>query len=278
RQGRFARFARGISSNPFQVVPFIILEAARRKSSLERVHSHIYLVERPLCNGGIWFTTTAAATSIKGAGAAGPSQSSHLQSCKMNSAAAVLLACLCLAAHAQAFQVSFGSCPEEGNTVANFEPGRYVGPWYEIERYAQIFELLGKCATADYREDKDVEGRVTVTNTMRTIFNTNVSQSGYADITSTDGHAELNVVFNVPVVGRREAPYWVLDTDYDSYSLVYSCTDLFGVAKIESAWVLGRDPALSDSSKAKVEAAIQANNLKRSAFKPTKQDCWGNKQ
>lgn len=43
--------------------------------------------------------------------------------------------------------------------------------------------------------------------------------------------------------------YWILDTDYTNYSIVYSCEDfLFGAIKLEFAWILSRekhlDPAL----------------------------------
>mmetsp|Transcript_1437 Transcript_1437/g.2514 ORF Transcript_1437/g.2514 Transcript_1437/m.2514 type:complete len:143 (-) Transcript_1437:43-471(-) len=47
-------------------------------------------------------------------------------------------------------------------------------------------------------------------------------------------------------------PFWanynVLDTDYDNYAVVYSCTSiLFGLYKSEFAWVLMRQPHLKDS-------------------------------
>ncbi|KAE8748003.1 hypothetical protein FOCC_FOCC005198 [Frankliniella occidentalis] len=190
----------------------------------------------------------------------------------MNSSAAVLFVCLCLAAQALAFEISLGSCRKESGAVTPFLPTRYVGKWYEIERFAQIWELAGKCATADYELDQDVSGRVTVKNTMQTIFGGEVSQSGYADLTSQD-KGELNVVFNVPIFGKREAPYWVLATDYDNYSLVYSCTDLLGFLKIESVWVLGRAPTLTDAAQKEVDAAIELNKINKRALKPTKQDC-----
>ena len=41
--------------------------------------------------------------------------------------------------------------------------------------------------------------------------------------------------------------YNVLATDYDSYSLVYSCSGLLGFGKTEYVWILSREPTLSDS-------------------------------
>ena len=40
--------------------------------------------------------------------------------------------------------------------------------------------------------------------------------------------------------------YWVLDTDYDNWASVYSCTDIAGLIKLEFAWVLGRAPQLTE--------------------------------
>ena len=40
--------------------------------------------------------------------------------------------------------------------------------------------------------------------------------------------------------------YRVLDTDYSNYAVIYSCTDLLGVAKIEHVWILSRDVELED--------------------------------
>ena len=42
-----------------------------------------------------------------------------------------------------------------------------------------------------------------------------------------------------------EGDYRVVDTDYSSYSIVYSCSDILGVAKCENVWILSRDEELS---------------------------------
>lgn len=83
----------------------------------------------------------------------------------------------------------------------------------------------------------------------------------------------------IAVFGTRQASYWVLDTDYDNYALVYSCTTMgpnlypFPL-KLESAWILGRGQSLSDDAQQKVNKAIDSSPLlKRSSFQKTKQDC-----
>lgn len=38
-----------------------------------------------------------------------------------------------------------------------------------------------------------------------------------------------------------EGDYRVLATDYKNYSVVYACSDLFGLAKSEAVWILTRE-------------------------------------
>ncbi|XP_034239973.1 apolipoprotein D-like [Thrips palmi] len=189
----------------------------------------------------------------------------------MNSAVAVLCLCL-LAASAQAgVQISPGKCPDDVKVVQNFDAQAYMGHWYEIEAFFQIWELAGKCSTADYALNED-GSKVIVKNNMKSLIGSDVSQEGYAVVTSTTGEAKLEVTFDVPIFGERSANYLVLDTDYENYSLVYSCANVLGF-KYESAWILGREKTLDAASSEKVEAAIKAAKLKRKAFRPTKQDC-----
>ncbi|KAJ8303426.1 hypothetical protein KUTeg_019822 [Tegillarca granosa] len=49
------------------------------------------------------------------------------------------------------------------------------------------------------------------------------------------------------------APYWILDTDYQTYSLVYSCENIV-VGKLEFAWILSRT---RDSAKGPERPSIQ---------------------
>lgn len=81
----------------------------------------------------------------------------------------------------------------------------------------------------------------------------------------------------ISVFGTRQASYWVLDTDYDNYAVVYSCTTMGSKplsVKLESAWILGRDTTLSADAQEKVEKAIAGSDLlKRGSFQKTQQDC-----
>ena len=51
--------------------------------------------------------------------------------------------------------------------------------------------------------------------------------------------------------------YRILDTDYSNYAVIYSCTDLLGVAKTEYVWILSRGIELSDDLLNQAQNAIR---------------------
>jgi len=38
--------------------------------------------------------------------------------------------------------------------------------------------------------------------------------------------------------------YWIVDTDYDTYTLIYSCSSILNITHLELAWILTRDKTL----------------------------------
>jgi len=147
-----------------------------------------------------------------------------------------------------------------------------MGFWYEVAATPQIWEIGGKCPTAEYTLDAE-SGKVLVKNSMKTIIGVPASQSGYAEIVSDSGEGKLSVTFDVPVIGEQVAPYWILDTDYENYSVVYSCSSIKGLFKVESGWIMSRKPTLDSAVEEKVESAVKNAGLKRSEFKNKVQDC-----
>uniref|UniRef100_A0A7N6FDU7 Apolipoprotein D n=1 Tax=Anabas testudineus TaxID=64144 RepID=A0A7N6FDU7_ANATE len=127
-----------------------------------------------------------------------------------------------------------GRCPVPA-VQEKFDAAQYLGTWYEIQKLPNTFQR-GECSTATYSLNSP--GVVGVLNReLLAITGTAVSK----DPTEP---AKLLVSFfeNSP-----PSPYWVLSTDYDNFSLVYSCTDL-GVLHMEFAWILSRKPSLSEET------------------------------
>uniref|UniRef100_A0A3Q3W0H5 Apolipoprotein D n=1 Tax=Mola mola TaxID=94237 RepID=A0A3Q3W0H5_MOLML len=125
-----------------------------------------------------------------------------------------------------------GSCPRPSVQ----EDFNYMGTWYEIEKLPAVFER-GKCIQAAY--SLLANGTVHVHNAELLPNGKINSIEGVAEVKDSSQPAILEV--SVP-----DSPYWVLSTDYQSYSLVYSCFDYFSLFHFDFAWILARTRALSE--------------------------------
>ncbi|KAF2366412.1 Lipocalin/cytosolic fatty-acid binding domain [Trinorchestia longiramus] len=126
-----------------------------------------------------------------------------------------------------------------------FDRYRYEGLWYENQRYFTLFEAGGRCMTILHEDAGD--GRFAVTNSMVDWFGKRVTVSGFASIIDTKGPvgAKYNLrYYSNPFLalaskGKTDGNYWVLDTDYDNYAIVWSCNDkLF--SNTQFLWILTR--------------------------------------
>lgn len=61
--------------------------------------------------------------------------------------------------------------------------------------------------------------------------------------------------------GVPSAPYWVLSTDYQSYSLVYSCFDYFGLFHTDLAWILARSRMLAEDILSSLRKELAATGV-----------------
>uniref|UniRef100_A0A671XWS9 Apolipoprotein D n=1 Tax=Sparus aurata TaxID=8175 RepID=A0A671XWS9_SPAAU len=143
----------------------------------------------------------------------------------------VKVLCLLLLTAAAADGQSFhpGRCPRP-SVQEDFNVTKYMGTWYEIEKLPAVFER-GKCNQATYISNRpQSNGKIN-------------SIEGVAKVKNSSQPAILDVSF---FKGVPDAPYWVLSTDYHSYSLVYSCSNYFGLFHIDFAWILARTRVLSE--------------------------------
>ncbi|XP_030254595.1 apolipoprotein D-like [Sparus aurata] len=168
--------------------------------------------------------------------------------------------CLLLLTAAAADGQSFhpGRCPRP-SVQEDFNVTKYMGTWYEIEKLPAVFER-GKCNQATYSPLAD--GTVKVHNAELLSNGKINSIEGVAKVKNSSQPAILDVSF---FKGVPDAPYWVLSTDYHSYSLVYSCSNYFGLFHIDFAWILARTRVLSEQviSELHDELAAAGVNLNR---------------
>ncbi|XP_042354248.1 apolipoprotein D-like [Plectropomus leopardus] len=182
---------------------------------------------------------------------------------KMNAIQVISLTLLsALAVNAQV--ISPGRCPKPA-VQANFDAARYLGKWYDIQRLPHTFQK-GECCTATYSLKSP--GVVGVLNKELLADGTISSISGSAWSKDPAEPAKLQVSFfeNSP-----PAPYWVLSTDYDNYSLVYSCTDL-GVLHVEFAWIMSRQPTLPEETLEELHSTLSSIGVRVDKLLTTNQD------
>ena len=65
--------------------------------------------------------------------------------------------------------------------------------------------------------------------------------------------------------------YWVLDTDYDTYTLIYSCTNILGISHFEFGWILARTRTLPDETIQKLFGIMEGFHINTHHFLKTDQ-------
>ncbi|XP_069053835.1 apolipoprotein D-like [Lepisosteus oculatus] len=195
---------------------------------------------------------------------------------------AMLLALLpLLGANGQTFHT--GKCPKPP-VQRNFDLSKYLGRWYEIEKLPAIFEK-GKCNQAPYTLESNKQVQV---------LNQEILPDGKPS--EIVGMAELKNAANTAILemtthacgrssppeilevsffgGEGLSPYWVLSTDCDSYSLVYSCADVLGVFHVDFAWILSRSRTLPAETIHRLKLLLSSNGIDTARTTMTDQtDC-----
>eukprot|EP00355_Strombidium_rassoulzadegani_P003009 CAMPEP_0168612824 /NCGR_PEP_ID=MMETSP0449_2-20121227/3122_1 /TAXON_ID=1082188 /ORGANISM="Strombidium rassoulzadegani, Strain ras09" /LENGTH=197 /DNA_ID=CAMNT_0008653413 /DNA_START=41 /DNA_END=631 /DNA_ORIENTATION=+ len=173
----------------------------------------------------------------------------------------------------------FRKCPTDFTTQASLDLSQYAGRWYEFGRDALTpFEFGGDCVTATYgslanggTNDISVANRQFLWFILYPFTSRDVR--GASRPTET---AESSSRASAADDQFTDPPnYQILETDYTSYSLVYSCVENWAGAS-EDMWYLTREPSISDDLKQtlidKVDAQIPSYNTRWSTIWPRQGD------
>ncbi|EZA61279.1 Apolipoprotein D [Ooceraea biroi] len=165
-------------------------------------------------------------------------------------------------------QVPFlGNCPNL-EAMQGFDLEKYLGKWYEVERYFAWFEFGGKCVTANYSLNEDSSMKI-INKQISSLTGVASSIEGIGRLIGKSNDPKLTVTFpSLPL--PIDAPYWVLHSDYNTYAVVWSCTNL-GVLNTRNVWILTREPKPPIPVLEKAYQVIDKNNISRAYFIRTDQ-------
>jgi len=170
-------------------------------------------------------------------------------------------------------RVQTGVCPVV-KTMQKFEPQKYMGKWYEIQKYPMIWQTGQKCTTATYGLNPN--GTVNVDN--QAIFKYIDYPVGIQGLATPSPSESSKLVVSFGSFFPK-GDYWLIDTDYTSYSLVYSCCQLtvpyFNLPfRLEYSWILSRKPTLDQNRVNSLTKTLANYKSNTNLFRRTDQkDC-----
>ncbi|KAL7286282.1 hypothetical protein TKK_0019458 [Trichogramma kaykai] len=179
-----------------------------------------------------------------------------------------ILATLAVSARAQI--PSLGFCPEY-LPMAGFDMERFKGIWYEAERYFQLSEVASRCVMSNYTKGPD--GKFYVTNEVMSRF-TGIKRVLEGEIRKPASKAEegrLHVKYTTVPLIPLETQYNVLETDYDNYAVMWSCSGL-GPVNTQNAWIMTRQRIAAGEILQKAYGVLDKYKISKVFFVKTNQD------
>lgn len=180
------------------------------------------------------------------------------------------LSVLFLIASASAQIPSLGWCPDY-QPMANFNMKRFLGTWYEAERYFTVSEIVSRCVTTKY--ESTPEGRILVSNEItNSLTGLKRVMDGHLQMIGREGEGRIIVKYSaLPIPYDTE--YSILDTDYDSYAVMWSCSGI-GPVHTQNAWVLTRERLAPIAVMQAAYGVLDRYKISRTFFVKTPQaDC-----
>ncbi|XP_066158011.1 apolipoprotein D-like [Euwallacea fornicatus] len=163
---------------------------------------------------------------------------------------------------------SFGFCPDY-LPMAHFDMNRFLGKWYEAERYFQFNEIASRCVVTDYAVGPN--GKIYVSNEVTNRF-TGVKRviGGNMDLTGKKTEGKLMVKYDTTPISTTSA-LTILDTDYDTYAVIWSCSGL-GPLNTQNAWLMTRERIPDSPTLQKAYGVLDRYKINRSFFVKTDQE------
>ncbi|XP_050314569.1 apolipoprotein D-like [Anthonomus grandis grandis] len=162
----------------------------------------------------------------------------------------------------------FGFCPDY-LPMPHFDMNRFLGKWYEAERYFQFSEVAARCVVADYAVGPN--GKIYISNEVTNRF-TGVKRviGGNMDLTGKKNEGRFVVKYDT-MPSLTATTMSVLDTDYDNYAVMWSCSGL-GPVNAQSAWLMTRERIPDTTTLQKAYGVLDRYKINRTFFVKTDQE------
>ena len=156
--------------------------------------------------------------------------------------------------------------PTPPETAAFVDVEQYMGLWYEVASFPQLFQqgLVG--VTAEYTLEDDGRVRVVNRGLRNTLDGEAASIEGYATVVDDVTNAKLRVQFDPFPVSFFPGDYWIIEVgDEYEYAVVSGPTR-------QTLWILSRSPAMDDVLYDSIVAGLEADGFETERLVLTPQD------
>ncbi|KAL8575376.1 hypothetical protein ACOMHN_048669 [Nucella lapillus] len=157
------------------------------------------------------------------------------------------------------FVFKFGKCSKPP-VKQDFDVTRYLGKWWEYKRFPAPFEIASTCGFANYtliaiRSRSSTPAYKRSTCDLFFKYRKPIVAVGEAVVVDPAKPGELQVSFGNMPAGDGKPNYFVVDTDYENFAVVFSCSD-FGIGNIQFLWILTRAQGRRPDNQGAIEKTL----------------------